>query len=78
MFITSICSVLQELMKKTSLSLSNNKHLLRLAEVEQTVAEQDNYIASLVGKLKKTSSDLEKQKQITLIKIKEFETMRAQ
>ncbi|NWX11010.1 CE290 protein, partial [Caloenas nicobarica] len=67
-----------ELMKKTSLSLSNNKHFLRLAEMEQTVAEQDNSLASLVGKLKKTSSDLEKQKQITLMKIKEFETMRAQ
>ncbi|KFU98214.1 Centrosomal protein of 290 kDa, partial [Tauraco erythrolophus] len=67
-----------ELVKKTSLSLSNNKHLLRLAEMEQTVAEQDNSLASLVGKLKKTSSDLEKQKQITLMKIKEFETITAQ
>ncbi|NXJ45003.1 CE290 protein, partial [Spizaetus tyrannus] len=67
-----------ELMKKTSLSLSNNKHFLRLAEMEQTVAEQDNSLASLVGKLKKTSSDLEKQKQITVMKIKEFETIRAQ
>ncbi|XP_072720862.1 centrosomal protein of 290 kDa isoform X6 [Ciconia boyciana] len=67
-----------ELVEKTSLSLSNNKHFLRLAEMEQTVAEQDNSLASLVGKLKKTSSDLEKQKQITLMKIKEFETIRAQ
>ncbi|KAM6146475.1 centrosomal protein of 290 kDa isoform 3-T3 [Phoenicopterus ruber ruber] len=67
-----------ELMKKTSLSLSNNKHFLRLAEMEQTVAEQDHSLASLVGKLKKTSSDFEKQKQITLMKIKEFETIRAQ
>ncbi|KAM6213065.1 centrosomal protein of 290 kDa [Sarcoramphus papa] len=67
-----------ELVKKTSLSLSNNKNFLRLAEMEQTVAEQDNSLASLVGKLKKTSSDLEKQKQITLMKIKEFETIRAQ
>uniref|UniRef100_A0A663FEY3 Centrosomal protein 290 n=1 Tax=Aquila chrysaetos chrysaetos TaxID=223781 RepID=A0A663FEY3_AQUCH len=67
-----------ELMKKTSLSLSNNKHFLRLVEMEQTVAEQDNSLASLVGKLKKTSSDLEKQKQITVMKIKEFETIRAQ
>ncbi|NXE74896.1 CE290 protein, partial [Cochlearius cochlearius] len=67
-----------ELVKKTSLSLSNNKHFLRLAEMEQTVAEQDNSLASLVGKLKKTSSDLEKQKQITLMKIEEFETIRAQ
>ncbi|KFP54531.1 Centrosomal protein of 290 kDa, partial [Cathartes aura] len=67
-----------ELVKKTSLSLSNNKNFLRLAEMEQTVAEQDNSLASLVGKLKKTSSDLEKQKQITLMKIKELETTRAQ
>ncbi|NXI54883.1 CE290 protein, partial [Chloroceryle aenea] len=67
-----------ELVKMTSSSLSNNKNSLRLAEMEQTVAEQDNSLASLVGKLKKTSSDLEKQKQITLIKIKEFESVRAQ
>ncbi|XP_075285470.1 centrosomal protein of 290 kDa isoform X2 [Opisthocomus hoazin] len=67
-----------ELVTKTSLSLSNNKHFLHLAEMEQTVAEQDNSLARLIGKLKKTSSDLEKQKQITLMKIKEFETMRAQ
>uniref|UniRef100_A0A8U8CCF8 Uncharacterized protein n=1 Tax=Geospiza parvula TaxID=87175 RepID=A0A8U8CCF8_GEOPR len=46
--------------------------------LEQTVAEQDNSLASLVGKLKKTSSDLEKQKQITILKINEFETIRAQ
>jgi len=78
MFIPCICSVLQELVTKTSLSLSNNKHFLHLAEMEQTVAEQDNSLARLIGKLKKTSSDLEKQKQITLMKIKEFETMRAQ
>uniref|UniRef100_A0A8D2MSQ8 Centrosomal protein 290 n=1 Tax=Zonotrichia albicollis TaxID=44394 RepID=A0A8D2MSQ8_ZONAL len=46
--------------------------------LEQTVAEQDNSLASLIGKLKKTSSDLEKQKQITILKINEFETIRAQ
>lgn len=78
MFTVCICSVLQELVKKTSLSLSNSKHFLRLTEMEQTVAEQDNSLASLVGKLKKTTSDLEKEKQINLIKIKEFETIRAQ
>ncbi|NXI80892.1 CE290 protein, partial [Rhipidura dahli] len=64
-----------ELGKKTSISLSNSKYFQHL---EQTVAEQDNSLASLVGKLKKTSSDLEKQKQITLMKINEFETIRAQ
>ncbi|XP_027510028.1 centrosomal protein of 290 kDa isoform X7 [Corapipo altera] len=64
-----------ELGKKSSLSLSNSKYFHRL---EQTVAEQDNSLASLVGKLKKTSSDLEKQKQITIMKINEFETIRIQ
>ncbi|NXA10936.1 CE290 protein, partial [Sapayoa aenigma] len=64
-----------ELEKKTSSSLSDSKYFQRL---EQTVAEQDNSLASLVGKLKKTSSDLEKQKQITVMKINEFEVMRAQ
>ncbi|NXC24120.1 CE290 protein, partial [Campylorhamphus procurvoides] len=63
-----------ELGKKTSLSPSSSKYFHRL---EQTVAEQDNSLASLVGKLKKTSSDLEKQKQITIMKINEFETIRA-
>uniref|UniRef100_U3K7S6 Centrosomal protein 290 n=1 Tax=Ficedula albicollis TaxID=59894 RepID=U3K7S6_FICAL len=46
--------------------------------LEQMVAEQDNSLASLVGKLKKTSSDLEKQKEITVLKINEFETIKAQ
>ncbi|NXE98543.1 CE290 protein, partial [Menura novaehollandiae] len=64
-----------ELGKKTSISLSNSKYFHHL---EQTVAEQDNSLASLVGKLKKTSSDLEKQKQITVMKINEFKTIRAQ
>lgn len=64
-------------MEKPS-SLPSSKHFLHLAEMEQTVVEQDNSLASLVGKLKKTSSELEKQKQITLMKIKEFETIRAQ
>ncbi|KAM9388160.1 centrosomal protein of 290 kDa [Phaethornis superciliosus] len=67
-----------ELMKKTSLPLSNNNYFLRIAEMEQTVAEQDNSLASLVEKLKKTSSELEKQKEITLLKIKEFEAIRTQ
>ncbi|NXD33359.1 CE290 protein, partial [Copsychus sechellarum] len=64
-----------ELGKNTSMSLSNSKYFHHL---EQTVAEQDNSLASLVGRLKKTSSDLEKQKQITVLKINEFEKIRAQ
>ncbi|TFK11282.1 Centrosomal protein of 290 kDa [Platysternon megacephalum] len=67
-----------ELMKKPSLSVPTNKHFIRLAEMEQTVAEQDNSLALLLGRLKKTSYDLEKQKQLTLLKIKEFENIKAQ
>ncbi|CAM4468591.1 unnamed protein product [Lepidochelys olivacea] len=67
-----------ELMKKPSLSVPTNKHFIRLAEMEQTVAEQDNSIALLLGRLKKTSFDLEKQKQLTLLKIREFESIKAQ
>ncbi|NWH75873.1 CE290 protein, partial [Piaya cayana] len=66
-----------ELVRQASLS-SDNEHFLRLAEMERTVAEQDNSLASLVVKLKETSSDLKKQKLITLMKVKEFETIRAQ
>ncbi|NWY65941.1 CE290 protein, partial [Erithacus rubecula] len=64
-----------ELGEKTSMSLSNSRYFHHL---EQMVAEQDNSLASLVGKLKQTSSDLEKQKEITVLKINEFETIKAQ
>ncbi|XP_053112327.1 centrosomal protein of 290 kDa isoform X2 [Hemicordylus capensis] len=66
-----------ELMKKPSLAVPVNKHLIRLAEMEQTVAEQDSSLASLLTKLKKTTSDLQKQKQITFVKTKEFDNIRA-
>ncbi|XP_054845400.1 centrosomal protein of 290 kDa [Eublepharis macularius] len=67
-----------ELVKKPSLAVPTNKHLMRLAEMEQTVAEQDTSLASLLSRLKKTTSDLQKQKQITVVKIKEFDNIRAQ
>lgn len=44
--------------------------------MEQTVAEQDDSLASLVIKLKQVSQDLERQKEITELKIKEFENMK--
>ncbi|XP_064011010.1 centrosomal protein of 290 kDa isoform X2 [Pogoniulus pusillus] len=67
----------EELVQKASLALSNRQHLLRLAEMEQTVAEQDSSLAALVGKLKKASADLEKQKEINVQKVKEFELIKA-
>ncbi|XP_026554932.1 centrosomal protein of 290 kDa [Pseudonaja textilis] len=67
-----------ELIRKPSLAVPASKHLIRLAELEQTIAEQDSSLNSLLSKLKKASSDLQKQKQITAVKIKEFDNIRAQ
>ena len=41
--------------------------------MEQTVAEQDDSLSSLLTKLKKVSKDLERQKEITELKVREFE-----
>uniref|UniRef100_A0A670YL69 Centrosomal protein 290 n=1 Tax=Pseudonaja textilis TaxID=8673 RepID=A0A670YL69_PSETE len=65
-----------ELIRKPSLAVPASKHLIRLAELEQTIAEQDSSLNSLLSKLKKASSDLQKQKQITAVKIKEFDNIR--
>uniref|UniRef100_H3A222 Centrosomal protein 290 n=1 Tax=Latimeria chalumnae TaxID=7897 RepID=H3A222_LATCH len=62
-----------ELMKKPSLAVPTTKHLVRLAEMEQTVAEQDNSLYALTEKLRKAEADLEKQKQITVLRIREHE-----
>ncbi|XP_066224762.1 centrosomal protein of 290 kDa isoform X1 [Saccopteryx leptura] len=62
-----------DLLKQSPTPVPTDKHFLRLAEMEQTVAEQDDSLASLLIKLKKVSQDLERQKEITELKIKEFE-----
>ncbi|XP_078534998.1 centrosomal protein of 290 kDa isoform X2 [Lissotriton helveticus] len=66
-----------ELMKKSSLSVPTNKHLMRLVEMEQTVAEQDNSLASLTDRLKKMAVELERQKQNNIAKIKEFQNIKS-
>ncbi|XP_078273319.1 centrosomal protein of 290 kDa isoform X2 [Rhinoraja longicauda] len=66
-----------ELLKKPSLAVPTSKHLVRLAELEQTVAEQDHSLSTLVDKLKATTTELEKQKDITDLKMMESETERA-
>nr|XP_015208279.1 PREDICTED: centrosomal protein of 290 kDa isoform X3 [Lepisosteus oculatus] len=66
-----------ELMKKPNIAVPTTKHLVRLAEMEQTVAEQDNSLSSLTEKLKRVTADLEKQKQITSMKMKEHENEKA-
>ncbi|XP_045060428.2 centrosomal protein of 290 kDa isoform X2 [Desmodus rotundus] len=62
-----------DLLKQPPPPVPTNKHFIRLAEMEQTVAEQDDSLSSLLIKLKKVSQDLERQKEITELKIKEFE-----
>ncbi|XP_076967655.1 centrosomal protein of 290 kDa isoform X2 [Tamandua tetradactyla] len=65
-----------DLMKQSPTPVPTNKHFIRLAEMEQTVAEQDDSLSSLLIKLKKVSQDLERQKEITALKIKEFENIK--
>ncbi|KAG8513961.1 Centrosomal protein of 290 kDa, partial [Galemys pyrenaicus] len=65
-----------DLIKQSPTPVVTNKHFIRLAEMEQTVAEQDDSLSSLLMKLKKVSQELERQKEITELKIKEFENVK--
>nr|DAA05591.1 TPA_exp: centrosome protein Cep290 [Homo sapiens] len=67
-----------DLMKQSPTPVPTNKHFIRLAEMEQTVAEQDDSLSSLLVKLKKVSQDLERQREITELKVKEFENIKLQ
>ncbi|XP_075863236.1 centrosomal protein of 290 kDa isoform X1 [Microcebus murinus] len=65
-----------DLIKQSPTPVPTNKHFVRLAEMEQTVAEQDDSLSSLLVKLKKVSQDLERQREITELKVKEFENVK--
>uniref|UniRef100_A0A8C9J790 Centrosomal protein 290 n=1 Tax=Piliocolobus tephrosceles TaxID=591936 RepID=A0A8C9J790_9PRIM len=65
-----------DLMKQSPTPVPTNKHFIRLAEMERTVAEQDDSLSSLLIKLKKVSQDLERQREITELKVKEFENIK--
>ena len=45
-------------MKKPSISVTTSKHLERLAEMEQTVAEQDSSLSSLTDRLNAANAEL--------------------
>ncbi|XP_061108253.1 centrosomal protein of 290 kDa isoform X1 [Conger conger] len=60
-----------ELMKKPTIDVPTTKHLVRLAEMEQTVAEQDNSLSSLNAKLKSVTAELERVRQIAAAKVKD-------
>ncbi|CAO2581553.1 Centrosomal protein of 290 kDa [Lemmus lemmus] len=66
----------QDLLNQSPGPVPTNRHFIRLAEMEQTVAEQDDSLASLLTKLKKVSKDLERQKEITELKAREFESIK--
>ncbi|XP_070763229.1 centrosomal protein of 290 kDa [Enoplosus armatus] len=51
-----------ELMKKPTIRVPTTKHLERLAELEQTVAEQDISLSSVTEKLNLTTAELERQR----------------
>ncbi|XP_034391812.1 centrosomal protein of 290 kDa isoform X5 [Cyclopterus lumpus] len=51
-----------ELMKKPAIRLPSTKHLERLADLEQTVAEQDDSLSSVSGKLRLATAELERQR----------------
>ncbi|XP_047248976.1 centrosomal protein of 290 kDa isoform X3 [Girardinichthys multiradiatus] len=51
-----------ELMKKPTIRVPTSKHLERLAELEQTVADQDASLSSVTEKLRLTTAELERQR----------------
>lgn len=61
-------------MKKPTITVPTNKHLMRLAEMEQTVAEQDNLLSSLTRKLKVVTAELDQQKQVMVAQAMEHAT----
>ncbi|XP_069620487.1 centrosomal protein of 290 kDa isoform X1 [Ranitomeya imitator] len=66
-----------ELMKKPTLQVAPSAHLVRMAEMEQTVAEQDSTLSTLTSKLKNVTAELERQKQSHVAKVNELENSRA-
>ncbi|XP_068595256.1 centrosomal protein of 290 kDa [Brachionichthys hirsutus] len=51
-----------QLMKKPTVKLTTPKHLERLAELEETLAEQDVSLSSVTEKLKLTAAELERRR----------------
>lgn len=64
MCVISPLSFFQQLIKKSTIRVPTSKHQERLAELEQTVAEQEVSLCSVTEKLKLTTSELERQQSI--------------
>ncbi|KAG2460086.1 CE290 protein, partial [Polypterus senegalus] len=67
----------QELIKTRTISLPTSRNLARFAEMELILAEQENSLSVFAEKLKRTTAELDKQKQITFEKIKEHEKQKS-
>ncbi|KAM3870148.1 centrosomal protein of 290 kDa [Diretmus argenteus] len=61
-----------ELTKKPSIKVPTSKHLEHLAELEQTVAEQDISLSSLTERLKLASAELQRQRVAMETQAKEY------
>lgn len=66
-----------DLMKKPSITVPTTKHLVRLAEMEQVVAEQDSSLSSLTERLRAATAELERRRAAAASQAKEHEDERA-
>ncbi|KAK6317889.1 hypothetical protein J4Q44_G00111800 [Coregonus suidteri] len=66
-----------DLMKKPTITVPTTKHLVRLAEMEQTVVEQDRSLSSLTDRLKGLTAELDRQRNLTAMQAKEHASERA-
>uniref|UniRef100_A0A8C7QS11 Centrosomal protein 290 n=1 Tax=Oncorhynchus mykiss TaxID=8022 RepID=A0A8C7QS11_ONCMY len=67
----------QMLMKKPTITVPTTKHLVRLAEMEQTVVEQDRSLSSMTDRLKGLIAELDRQRNLTAMQAKEHASERA-
>ncbi|KAJ8002717.1 hypothetical protein DPEC_G00161840 [Dallia pectoralis] len=66
-----------ELMKKPTITVPTTKHLVRLAEMEQTVVDQDISLSSLTDRLKGLTAELDRQRNLTAMQAKDHKSERA-
>uniref|UniRef100_A0A8C7LS39 Centrosomal protein 290 n=1 Tax=Oncorhynchus kisutch TaxID=8019 RepID=A0A8C7LS39_ONCKI len=62
---------------KPTITVPTTKHLVRLAEMEQTVVEQDRSLSSMTDRLKGLIAELDRQRNLTAMQAKEHASERA-
>uniref|UniRef100_A0A674EQ42 Centrosomal protein 290 n=1 Tax=Salmo trutta TaxID=8032 RepID=A0A674EQ42_SALTR len=61
---------------KPTITVPTTKHLVRLAEMEQTVVEQDHSLSSMTDRLKGLIAELDRQRNLTAMQAKEHASER--